>query len=202
MHKASNAKHCTSLIAAMLICMAPRYALAQGQPPQVQLNDKSENARPVTLRVGVPNKHSDREVVFPLVIETSGAASVGRIRAELELSALEGWSFRGVDITRGLDLQSKVRKRNEGADKLVIDWDVSGEGKELPTGHVALFRVQADKRKTGTTSAPSDNPPTLLVRKMSWGLAEFEKQPESSPQLDAPDNLNGNPDVSCFFFTH
>jgi hypothetical protein len=163
---------------------------------------ETEKVKPVSLRVGVPNKVSEREVVFPLVVETSGAAAVGRIKAELELSALEGWTFRAIELTRGLDLRSSVRKRNEGPDKLVVDWDISGEGKELPTGHVALFRVQADKAKVKGPGPASDNPPTLTVRKMSWGLAEFEKAPENLPQLNTPDNITGNPDVSCFFFTH
>ena len=66
-----------------------------------------------------------------------------------------------------------------------------------------LFRsVQADKGKIAGPGPASDNPPTLVVRKMSWGLAEFERPPENLPQLNTPDNITGNPDVSCFFFTH
>jgi hypothetical protein len=162
---------------------------------------ETEKVKPVTLRVGVPSKHSERDVVFPLVVETSGTAAVGRIKAELVLSDMEGWTFRGLELTRGLDLRSSVRRRNESG-KLVVDWDVSAEGKELPNGHVALFRVQAGKATGQGTGPASDNPPTLVVRKMSWGLAEFERQPDSIPQLETPDNVTGNPDVSCFFFTH
>lgn len=183
---------------ALLALVACMVASASAQQPPA---GEQEKVKPVTLRVGVPSKQSERDVVFPLIVETSGAASVGRIRAELELSAMEGWSFRNIEQTRGLNLRSLVKKRKDGAAKLVIDWDISAEGKELPTGHVALFRVQADKsNKAG--AAASDNPPALAVRKMSWGLAEFEKQAAELPQLDTPENLTGNPDVSCFFFTH
>ena len=187
---------------ALLALMACATASVAAQQPQA---GEQERVKPVTLRVGVPSKQSERDVVFPLVVETSGAASVGRIRAELELSAMEGWTFRNIELTRGLNLRSSVKKRNDGAAKLVIDWDISAEGKELPTGHVALFRVQANKNSkvsSANGAAASDNPPTLVVRKMSWGLAEFEKQVEELPQLNTPENVTGNPDVSCFFFTH
>lgn len=182
------------LIAALLLCGQPAYSQERG--------GETEKVKPVTLRVGVPNKQSEREVVFPLVVETSGTAAVGRIRAELELSAMQGWVFRSLDPARGLDLRSQVRKRNEAPDKLIIEWDVSAEGKELPTGHVALVRMLADKGKGKSEAPASDNPPTLVVRKMSWGLAEFERPQENLPQLNTPDNITGNPDVSCFFFTH
>ncbi|MSO19510.1 MAG: hypothetical protein EXQ56_03465 [Acidobacteria bacterium] len=185
------------LVGLLLLAVYPASSLL-AQQPQAGEPDK---VKPVTLRIGVPNKQSERDVVFSLIVETSGAASVGRIRAELELSAMDGWSFRNIEQTRGLNLRSTAKKRNQGAGTLVIDWDISAEGNELPTGHVALLRVQADKNSKSPGPA-SDNPPTLVVRKMSWGLAEFEKPPEGLPQLETPDNLTGNPDVSCFFFTH
>jgi hypothetical protein len=161
----------------------------------------SEKVKPVTLRVGVPTKNSEREVVFPLIVEMSGTASVGRIRAELEVGGMQGWSFRDIEITRGLDLRTSVKKRNEDA-RLVIEWDVSAQGKELPTGHLALLRVQADRAKTKSGAPSADNPPMVVLRKLSWGLAEFEKPPETMPEINTPDNVMGNPAVSCFFFTH
>lgn len=182
----------------LLCCAVLASSVSFAQEP----SGDADKVKPAALRIGVPNKHSAREVIFPLIVETSGTAAVGRIRAELELSAMAGWSFRGIELTRGLDLRSNVRRRNEGSGKLIVDWDVSAEGKELPAGHVALLRLQANKAQAPGGGDASDSPPALIVRKMSWGFAEFEKQDETLPQLNTPDNLTGNPDVSCFFFTH
>lgn len=189
---------CRTMVLAVLIALAVVVPLRA----QDRSGSEAEKIKPVTLRIGVPNKQSEREVTFPLVVETSGTASVGRLRAELELSTAEGWVFRSIELTRGLDLRSNVRKRKEGTTKTIVEWDLTAEGKELPTGHVALFRVLADKARAKGAAPASDNPPSLTVRKMSWGLAEFEKPPENLPQLSTPDNVTGNPDVSCFFFTH
>ncbi len=193
-------------VALLMLLIGPSI----GRPSAWAQQPPSAPVKPIVIRIGEARKESERDILFPIVIETSGTASVGRIRAELEMSQMEGWKFRRIDISRGLDLRSKVNTRNDNSTdaqgrrvaKLVIEWDLTGEGKELPAGHVAILRVQAERAKGQSVSPASDAPPTLMVRKLSWGLAEFERQPDELPQLSTPDNLTGNPDVSCFFFTH